>query len=92
MFDKLAVNVIAEAIFAQVDVKGREYLLLKDVIDYRWDASVALDKSNGFNVKPNGNTIPKKTTKGWQMLVRWKDGTESCIDLKDLKDSMEGWY
>ena len=66
--------------------------MLEDVIDHRRDSSVALDKSNGFDIKPNGNTVPKKTTKGWQMLVRWKDGTESCIDLKDLKDSMEGWY
>ena len=30
--------------------------------------------------------MSKKTTKGWQLLVFWKDGTESWIDLKDLKD------
>ena len=78
---------IAESIFAQVDDEGREFLLLKDSIDHRRDDSVALNKSNGFDIKPNGNAVLKKTTKGWELLVRWKDGTERWNALKDLKDS-----
>ena len=85
--DELAANVIAEAIFAQVDDEGREFLLLEDIIDYRRDDSIALDKINGFETKPNGNNVPKKTTMGWELMVRWKDGTESWIALKDLKYS-----
>ena len=27
------------------------------------------------------------TTKGWDMLVRWKDGSQSWIPLKDVKES-----
>ena len=85
--DKLAANMIAEAIFAQVDDEGREFLLLKDIIDHRQDDSIALNKSNGFEIKPNDNTVTKKTTMGWELMVRWKDGNESWIALKDLKDS-----
>jgi hypothetical protein len=39
-----------------------------------------------FSVKGDGNT-PKKTTRGWDVLVEWKDGTSSWLPVKDLKDS-----
>jgi hypothetical protein len=29
---------------------------------------------------------PKKTTKGWRILVEWKDGTTTRAFLKDLKE------
>jgi hypothetical protein len=29
----------------------------------------------------------RKTTVGWSLLVKWADGTESWIPLKDLKES-----
>jgi hypothetical protein len=27
------------------------------------------------------------TTKGWKLLIEWKDGTTDCLPLKDLKES-----
>ena len=85
--DELAANVFTEAIFAQVDDEGQEFLLLEDVIDHwRYD-SIALNKSNGIETKPNGNTVPKKTAMGWDLMVRWKNGTENWIALKDIMDS-----
>ena len=35
----------------------------------------------------NGQKSMCPTTKGWQLLVRWKDGTSSWIVVKDLIDS-----
>eukprot|EP00957_Ditylum_brightwellii_P174767 13307163-Ditylum_brightwellii.AAC.1 len=29
----------------------------------------------------------RKTTKGWSLLVKWKDNSESWIPLKDTKES-----
>ena len=29
----------------------------------------------------------KPTTKGWELLVSWKDGSSSWVKLKDLKNS-----
>ena len=29
----------------------------------------------------------KKTTKGWELFVQWKDGSGNWVSLKDLKDS-----
>ena len=31
--------------------------------------------------------VPKRTTKGWKLLVEWKDGSSNWIPLKDLKAS-----
>ena len=35
----------------------------------------------------NGRRKMQKTTIGWRLLVRWKDGTKSWIDLNELKES-----
>ena len=35
----------------------------------------------------NGRKRPRKTKKGWQLQVKWSDGTKSWIDLKVLKES-----
>jgi hypothetical protein len=29
----------------------------------------------------------RRTTKGWQLLLQWKDGSNTWIPLKDLKES-----
>ena len=29
----------------------------------------------------------KKSTRGWKHRIRWKDGSEAWIPLKDLKES-----
>jgi hypothetical protein len=38
-------------------------------------------------VMPNGRKVRKRTTKGWELLVKWKDGTTTWIPLKDLKET-----
>ena len=79
-------NVIAENLFSQVDAEGRQYLLLKEIVDHRSDAS-AIPISDGFTTSKNGNRSPKQTTRGWELLVEWKDQTTNWIPLKDLKES-----
>ena len=46
----------------------------------------AVDKSNAFHVGRNGNKHQKRTTKGWELLVKWKDDSEDWIPLKDMKE------
>jgi hypothetical protein len=43
--------------------------------------------ADGFTTSRNGRKHHRKTTKGWELLVRWKDGTETWTPLKDLKES-----
>ena len=85
--DVLAANTIAEAIFSQVDDEGRDFLLLDEIVEHEKDPEEALDDSNCWEVKNNGNKVLKPTTKGWRFRVRWKDGTHCWLPLKDLKES-----
>ena len=61
--------------------------MLDEIVGHKRDSDVALDKSDGFEVKSNGNCIPKRTTKGWKLKARWKHSGKNWIPLKDLKDS-----
>ncbi|KAI2509503.1 Reverse transcriptase (RNA-dependent DNA polymerase) [Fragilaria crotonensis] len=79
-------NVIAECMYAQVDSEGNQYQLLSEITDHRSDNS-AIQIADGFTTSCNGNRIPKSTTRGWSLLVSWKDGSSDWLPLKDLKDA-----
>jgi hypothetical protein len=72
--------------FAQVDSKGNQYLLLKEITDHKHDNS-AIPISEGMVRSSNGTTKPKVTTRGWFLLVQWQDGSTSWEKLSDLKAS-----
>ena len=84
--DEYTANVIAENLYSQVDDEGHSHLLMSEISDHRKDGT-ALDQQNGYTMSRNGNKVPKRTTKGWQLLVEWKDGSSDWISLTDLKDS-----
>jgi hypothetical protein len=84
--DPFGANVIAESMYSQIDDKGHSFQILKEIIDHKSDGNpVSLD--DGFTKEPDGAQNPQRTTKGWKLLVQWKDGTSSWIPLKDLKES-----
>jgi len=66
--NEYAANILAEALYAQVDVDGNRYLLLKAIIDHKKD-STALSKNEYSTWNPHGsrNPLHKYTTKGWQL-------------------------
>ena len=71
---------------AQVDDEGREHLIMKDIVDHEKD-NAAIPISEGKSRSYNGNESLKVTACGWKLLVKWRDGQTSWIDLKDLKES-----
>ena len=82
----LAANVIAENMLSQIDDEGQHQMLLDGVVDHR-TLQDAIRKSQGTYVDANGRTQTKQTTRGWDLLVEWKDGSSNWIALKDLKES-----
>ena len=40
-----------------------------------------------FITSHNGSKRRKETTKGWEILLQWKDGTITWEKLKDVKES-----
>lgn len=79
-------NQIAENMFSQMDSEGNQFLLLDELIDHKSDKS-AIRVEDGFYTTKSGTKIPKKTTRGWKILARFKDSSMEWVPLKDLKDS-----
>ena len=84
--EKYAANVIADNMYAQVDDEGNMFQLLLEIMDHKKDGT-AIDISDGTVTSANGNVKPKITTRGWRLLVMWKDRSTSWVKLKDLKAS-----
>ena len=78
-------NVIAECMYAQVDSEGNQYQLLSEITDHRTD-HWAIQIADSYKTSRNGSCVPKSTTRGWSLLVSWKDGSSDWVPLKDLKD------
>jgi hypothetical protein len=82
-----AANVIVENMLSQVDSDGYSLTMMEAITDYQKDDTVAVPKTDKYLTTPSGQKRMRKTTVGWSLLVRWADGTESWIPLKDLKES-----
>ena len=84
--ETLAANVLAENILSQVDEDGHRQLMLDEIIDHRSNQD-AITKKDAFYTTTTGRKTRRRTTKGWQLCVQWKDGSSHWIELKDLKHS-----
>ena len=79
-------NFIATNMFTQADSEGRQFLLLDKILDFR-KLDSAVEKKDGYIDGHNGNRHKKITTKGYELLTSWKDGSTDWIPLKDMKAS-----
>ena len=82
----LAANNIAENLFAQIDYEGNHQVLMDEIIGHRSNEH-AVKQQDTFNVTKMGTKRRRETTKGWELLIRWKDGGTDWVALKDIKES-----
>ena len=82
----LAANNIAENLFAQIDDEGNRQVLMDEIIGHRSNEH-AVKQQDTFITTKTGAKRRRETTKGWELLVRWKDGGTDRIALKDIKES-----
>ena len=82
----LAANNIAENLFAQIDDEGNRQVLMDEIIGH-WSNEHAVKQQDAFIMTKTGTRRRRETTKGWELLVRWKDGGTDWIALKDIKES-----
>jgi hypothetical protein len=82
----MSANNIAQNLFAQVDEEGNRHVLFDEIIDHRTDGS-EVKQQDAFIVNKKGNKRRVETTKGWELLIRWKDGSTTWVALKDLKEA-----
>jgi allantoicase len=57
-----------------------------DVEDHRV-LNDAIPTNDGYFTTTSGMKRKKRMTRGWEISVRWKDGSSDWIVLKDLKES-----
>jgi hypothetical protein len=82
----MSANLISEAMYAQCDPNGNQYVLLDSIIDHN-RLDFAIRPLDQYVVRPNGRTYLRHSTVGWQLCCQWKDGSTSWESLADLKKS-----
>jgi hypothetical protein len=82
----LSANAIAENMFAQVDEDGNRYTILDDIVDHRVDGT-EIRKDDAFITSKNGGKRRKMTTRGWEILLQWKDGSITWEAMKDIQSA-----
>ena len=70
----------------QVDSDGYSLSLMDSIIDHQRDLSQAIPmEDKHFTTKSRQKQL-RKTTKGWKLLIKWKDKSKAWINLADLKE------
>ena len=82
----LAANNIAKNLFAQIDEDRNRQVLMDEIIGHRSNKH-AMKQQDAFIITKTGTKRRKETTKGWELLIRWKDGGTDWVALKDIKES-----
>ena len=80
----LSANQLATNLFAQIDDHGNRFVLMDEIIDHRTNGKEVQDK-DAFITSSNGGKRRLETTKGWEILIQWKDGSTSWETMKDVK-------
>ena len=62
-------------------------MLMEGIVDYRKDESVAISMEEKYNTTKHGQQRLMMTMGRWDLLVQWKDNTESWTKLSMMKDS-----
>ena len=80
-------NIIAENMLTQVDLDGYSLSLMDSIIDHQRDPSQAIPMEDKHITTKSGQKRLRKTTKGWKLLIKWKDKSKAWINLADMKEA-----
>ena len=80
-------NTIDDNMLTQVDSDGFTLTMMTGIIDYWKDVETSVTKDGKYIATKCGQKNIRETTVVWQLMVQWRDQSESCIHLKDLKES-----
>ena len=72
--------------FGPVSNIGNRQVLMDVIVDHFMNV-MEIRQQGMFITTKTGTKCHHKTTKGWEILIQWKDGGTSCASLKDIKES-----
>ena len=70
----------------QVDSDGYSLSLRDSIIDHQRDPSQAIPIEDKYIMTKSRQKQLRRTTKGWKLLIKWKDKSEAWISLADMKE------
>ena len=80
-------NIIAENMLTQVNSDGYSLSLMDSIIDHQRDLSQAIPMNDKHITTKSRQKQLRKTTKGWKLLIKWKDKSKAWINLADMKEA-----
>ena len=85
--ESLAANAIAENMFAQVDQEGHRLKLLDEFLDHRFTGA-SVQEVRYVTTKDGKRKLQEPmSTNGCEILVQWRDGTQTWNKMKDIKEA-----
>ena len=85
--EECSVNIILENMVEQVDSNDWDATLLDEIMVVRRDSNTSVMQGPGAFTNVKGRKRPVITTKGWDVQVKWKDGSISWHPLSLIKRS-----
>ena len=82
---ELTANAIAESMYAMCDENGDHILLFDSIVDRRKNDNAMTISEHKF-VDSRGKQQQKRSTKGWEVCVIWKNGSTTWEKLSDFKE------
>ena len=82
---ELTANAIAESMYAMCDENG-DHILLFDAIVYQKKNDNAMTRAEQKFVDSIVKQQYKRLTKGWEVCVRWKNGSTTWEKISDFKE------
>ena len=77
-------NTITENLFSQVDEEGNIFVLFYDIVDHSADGKETMHQ-DVLIISKIGGKRKMDTTKCWEILIQWKDGSTAWEIMKDVK-------
>ena len=60
-------------------------MIFDDKVDHNVDGTDTIQQ-DGFIISKNGRKRQRENTKGWEIIIQWKDGSTSWDSMKDVKE------
>ena len=81
----MAANTIAESMYAMCDKNGEHILIFDAIVDHKKnDKAMTRTEQKFFDSR--GKRQYKRSTKSWEVCVRWKNGSTTWEKLSNFKE------
>ena len=80
----MSTNLIADNMFSQVDDEEHILVIFEEIVDVRSNQDT-IKESDSLFLSSNGSKSRRKTTEGWDILIKWKNGSTTRNKVKNVK-------